>query len=274
MALPEDFGRPKPAQSLATILSIGKANPANYIFQDDFPDYYFRVTKCENMTQLKDKFKRICAKSMVRKRHFVLTEETINKNPNISTYNGKSLDVRHQLILTEAPKLAMEAASKAIQEWRQPKSQITHLIFSAISGVDMPGADYHLTKMLGLPSSVKRVMMYFQGCYNSCTMLRMAKDFAENNAGARVLVVSCDLSIGTFRAPNEHDTPSLIGNATVGDGAVALIIGADPDVLKERPLFQIVSATENIVPDSDGAIEGHFIQEGMQLLTILKLNLG
>ncbi|XWS37963.1 hypothetical protein CRYUN_Cryun19dG0089900 [Craigia yunnanensis] len=111
----------------------------------------------------------------------------------------------------------------------------------------MPGADFHLAKQLGLPSLVKRVMLYFQGCYGGSTNLRMAKDFAENNAGARVFVVSYDISLGTFRAPNEHDVPSLITNATVGDGAVAMIIGADPNVLKQRTIFQIVSATQNII---------------------------
>ncbi|KAK6289773.1 hypothetical protein POUND7_001314 [Theobroma cacao] len=265
MALPENFGRRKPAQSLATILSIGKATPAYCISQADFPDYYFRVTKSEHMTQLKEKFKRICEKSMISKRHFVLTEEIINKNPNISTYSSPSLDIRQQILAAEVPKLAMEAASKAIQEWGQPKSQITHLIFSAVSGVDMPGADYRLTKLLGLPSSVKRVMMYFQGCYAGGAILRMAKDIAENNTGARVLVVSSEILLGIFRAPNEHDTPSLIGNAILGDGAAAMIIGADPNALKERPLFQIVSASENIIPDSHGAIEGHIHEAGLSI---------
>ncbi|XVE75596.1 hypothetical protein DITRI_Ditri12bG0106100 [Diplodiscus trichospermus] len=203
-----EFWERKPAQGLATILSIGKANPANYISQADFPHYYFKVTKSEHMIELKEKFNRICDKS-------TKTLLTRTLSPNVTIYNGKNLDISQQFLVSEVPKLALEAASKAIEEWGQPKSQITHLVFSAIADVDMPGADYRLAKLLDLPSSVKRVMMYFQGCYASGTMLRMAKDFAENNVGSRVLVVSSDISIGTFRAPNEHDTPSLICNETV-----------------------------------------------------------
>ncbi|XP_021281858.1 chalcone synthase-like [Herrania umbratica] len=264
MAFPENLGRRKPAQRLATILSIGKATPAHCISQTDYLDYYFRVTKNKHMTQLKEKFKHICEKSMISKRHFVLTEEIINKNPNISTYSSPSIDIRQQILAAEVPKLAMEAASKAIQEWRQPKSQITHLIFSAVSGKEMPGADYRLAKLLGLPS-VKRVMMYFQGCFAGGTILRIAKDIAENNAGARVLVLSSDITLPTFRAPNEHGIPSLISNAIMGDGAAAMIIGADPNVLKERPLFQIVASTENIIPDSEGAIKGHMHEAGLSI---------
>jgi len=44
----------------ATILAIGTATPANCINQADYPDYYFRVTKSEHMTELKEKFKRMC----------------------------------------------------------------------------------------------------------------------------------------------------------------------------------------------------------------------
>ncbi|OMP09245.1 hypothetical protein COLO4_05665 [Corchorus olitorius] len=266
MALPENFGRQKRAQGLATILSMGTANPAYCISQDDFPDYYFKVTKSEHMTQLKGKLKRICEKSMIRKRHFVLTEDLLNKNTNISTYGSPSLDARREIASAELPKLAMEATSKAIQEWGQPKSQITHLIFSALSGLDMPGVDFHLTQLLGLPSSVKRVMLNFQSCFASGTLLRIAKDIVENNAGARVLIVSVVTSLVTFRGPNEHDIASLVSQATAGDGAVAMIVGADPDCSKERPLFQIVSTSQNIIPDSGDGIEGHVCESGYSIL--------
>ncbi|KAL0349110.1 UNVERIFIED_CONTAM: Chalcone synthase [Sesamum angustifolium] len=131
-----------------------------------------------------------------------------------------------------------EAAQKAIKEWGQPKSKITHLVFCTTSGVDMPGADYQLTKLLGLRPSVKRFMMYQQGCFAGGTVLRMAKDLAENNAGARVL-------------------------ALFGDGAAAVIVGSDPVVGVERPLFQIVSAAQTLLPDSHGAIDGHLREVGL-----------
>lgn len=48
------------AQGPATILAIGTATPSNYFIQADYPDFYFRVTRSEHMTNLKEKFKRIC----------------------------------------------------------------------------------------------------------------------------------------------------------------------------------------------------------------------
>ena len=44
----------------ATILAIGSANPSNCVYQEDYPDYYFQITNSEHMTDLKEKFKRMC----------------------------------------------------------------------------------------------------------------------------------------------------------------------------------------------------------------------
>ena len=50
----------KQGQDLAKILAIGTANPSNCVYQTAYPDYYFRITSSEHMTELKEKFKRIC----------------------------------------------------------------------------------------------------------------------------------------------------------------------------------------------------------------------
>lgn len=99
---------------------------------------------------------------MIKKRYMYLTEEILKENPSVCEYMAPSLDARQDMVVVEVPKLGKEAATKAIKEWGQPKSKITHLVFCTTSGVDMPGADYQLTKLLGLRPSVKRLMMYQQ----------------------------------------------------------------------------------------------------------------
>jgi chalcone synthase len=202
-------------------------------------------------------------KSMIRKRHMLLTEELLKENPNMCAYMAPSLDARQDLVVPEVPRLGKEAAVKAIKEWGQPKSRITHLVFCTTSGVDMPGADYQLTKLLGLRPSVKRLMMYQQGCFAGGTVLRLAKDLAENNRGARVLVVCSEITAVTFRGPSETHLDSLVGQALFGDGAAAVIVGADPDLTIERPLFDLVWTAQTILPDSHGAIDGHLREVGL-----------
>ncbi|KAL7209706.1 hypothetical protein ACSBR1_031294 [Camellia fascicularis] len=174
-----------------------------------------------------------------------------------------SLDARQDMVVVEVPKLGKDAATKAIKEWGQPKSKITHLVFCTSTGVDMPGADYQLTKLLGLRPSVKRLMIYQQGCFAGGTVLRLAKDLAENNKGARVLVVCSEITAVTFCGPSDAHLDSLVGQALIGDGAAAIIIGSDPIPDVEKPLFELVSAAQTILPDSDGAINGHLREAGL-----------
>ncbi|KAJ3681684.1 hypothetical protein LUZ60_014257 [Juncus effusus] len=263
MANVQEIREAQRAQGPATILAIGTATPANCVQQADYPDYYFRITKSEHMTDLKEKFKRMCDKSMIKKRYMHLNEEILEENPNICAYMAPSLDARQDIVVAEVPKLGKQAAVKAIKEWGQPKSKITHLIFCTTSGVDMPGADYQVTKLLGLRPSVNRFMMYQQGCFAGGTVLRMAKDLAENNRGARVLVICSEITAVTFRGPSESHLDSLVGQALFGDGAAALIVGADADLTIERPIFQLVSAGQTILPDSEGAIDGHLREVGL-----------
>ncbi|TYH72590.1 hypothetical protein ES332_D05G265100v1 [Gossypium tomentosum] len=171
-------------EKLTTILAIGTTNPPNCFYQADYLDFYFRVTKSEHMTQLKDKFRRKCERSTIKKRCMYLTEAMLKENPNLTIYKAPSFDIRQEILVTEVPKLGMEAALKAIKEWGQPISKITHLIFCTSSGIDMPSADHKLAKLIGLKPSVQRFMIYNQGCFGGASALRLAKDLAENNASA------------------------------------------------------------------------------------------
>ncbi|XP_068665217.1 chalcone synthase [Aristolochia californica] len=259
----EDIRKAQRADGPAAVLAIGTATPPNFVDQSTYPDYYFRITDSDHKTDLKEKFKRMCEKSMIKKRYMYLTEEILKENPNVCAYMAPSLDARQDMVVVEVPKLGKEAAIRAIKEWGQPKSKITHLVFCTTSGVDMPGADYQLTKLLGLRPSVKRLMMYQQGCFAGGTVLRLAKDLAENNAGARVLVVCSEITAVTFRGPSDTHLDSLVGQALFGDGAAAVILGADPVPGVETPLFNLVLAAQTILPDSHGAIDGHLREVGL-----------
>nr|P22924.1 RecName: Full=Chalcone synthase B; AltName: Full=Naringenin-chalcone synthase B [Petunia x hybrida]CAA32732.1 chalcone synthase [Petunia x hybrida] len=251
------------AEGPAKILAIGTATPFHWVDQNSYPDYYFRVTNSQHLVDLKEKFRRICSKTMIKKRHMFLTEELLRKNPTLCSHNEPSLDIRQDILVSEIPKLGKEAALKAIGEWGQPKSTITHLVFCTRSGVDMPGADCQLVKLLGLSPSVQRLMMYQQGCFAGGTMLRLAKDLAENNKGARVLVVCAESSAIGFRGPSEANVDNLIAQALFGDGAAALIIGSDPKPGLERPVFEIFSAAQTFVPNGDCHLALHLREMGL-----------
>ncbi|MED6170752.1 Chitin synthase, class 2 [Stylosanthes scabra] len=246
-------------RGVATILAIGTANPPNIFLQSEHPDFYFRVTKSDHMLDLKEKFNRICKNSKIEKRHFVYTEDFLKENTNISTCGAPSLDARQDILTNEIPKLGKEATMNAIREWGQSLSRITHLIFYTTSCLcNSPGADYHLAKLLGLNPTVNRLMIFNAGCHGAGTVLRVAKDIAENNAGSRVLVVWAEVAVAYFHGPNSNHMDVLVGQSLFGDGAAAMIIGADPNNknpdCNEVPLFELVFASQTTIPNSESVI--------------------
>ncbi|KAG0493396.1 hypothetical protein HPP92_004390 [Vanilla planifolia] len=205
----------------------------------------------------------MCEGSKIRKRHLLLTEEILKEKKKLTAHMAPSLNARQDILVVEVPKLGKEAAARALKEWGQPKSRITHLIFCTSSGMDMPGADLQLVKLLDLPHTINRFMLYQQGCFAGGTTLRLAKDIAENCRGARILLVCCEIAAITFRGPSEEHLDTLVGQALFGDGAAAVIVGSDPDLTIERPLFYLMSAFQTLLPNSEGLIDGHLRETGL-----------
>ncbi|RCV41524.1 hypothetical protein SETIT_9G142900v2 [Setaria italica] len=253
-----DTRRRLQADGPATVLGIGTANPPNFVRQQDYADYYFRVTKSEHLTDLKAKLRRICYKSPIKKRYFHHTEELLDSHPEFANRTSLSLDARQDILATAVPELA---AAKAIAEWGRPATEITDLVVSSYSGAQMPGIDFHLASLLGLRPSVRRTMMYMNGCSGGAAALRLAKDIAENNRGARVLVACAELTLIMFRAPHEAQLGSLVMQALLGDGAGAVVVGADP-VSGEQPGFEMVSASQTTIPESKNIAVGRLGADG------------
>ncbi|PUZ68296.1 hypothetical protein GQ55_2G015100 [Panicum hallii var. hallii] len=252
LATVREIRRTQRADGPAAVLGIGTANPTNYVFQEEFPDYYFRVTNKEHLTDLKDTFKKLCRIMGLEKRYFHHTEQLLNSHPGLLHGTPSALDARLDIVAKAAPELAASAAAKAIARWGRPATDITHLVVSTNAEARSPGADLGLATLLGLRHDVCRTVLQLNGCSAGCAALRLAKDLAENNRGARVLVACVELTITSFRAPHEGDSfDTLIPQALFGDGAGAVVVGADAVHPAERPLFEMVSASQILIPGSE-----------------------
>lgn len=203
--------------------------------------------------------------SKINKRHSYLTPETIKEFPSLYAYDANTLDIRQEMMDAQMPDLGAKAAVEAIKDWGRPLADITHLVFCNSGGASMPGADYDVVNILGLPLSTKRFMLHQQGCFGGGSVLRLAKDLAENNRGARVLVICCELISIAFRGPSKDHVENLVVQALFGDGASAAVVGADPQLGTEREIFQIVGTWQNILPGSDGAIVGKLREAGLMI---------
>eukprot|EP00253_Pinus_taeda_P029504 PITA_29504 len=141
-----------------------------------------------------------------------LTEEILKKNLDVCVFvEVPSLDTWQTMLAMEVPRLPKEAAEKAIHEWGQSKSSITQFIFFSKTTPDLSRADFEVAKLWGLHPSVKRVGV-FQHCYFARgTVLQLATDLAENNRGARVLVICSETTPLPFADPSRLTWTALWG---------------------------------------------------------------
>uniref|UniRef100_J3N0P8 Chalcone synthase n=2 Tax=Oryza brachyantha TaxID=4533 RepID=J3N0P8_ORYBR len=192
--------------------------------------------------------KRICNKSGIEKRYIHLDEKLIRAHPEIIDKNLPSLEARIDIVTAEVPKLAESAARKAIAEWGRPATDITHLIFSTYSGCRAPSADLQLASLLGLRPSVSHTILSLHGCSGGGRALQLAKEIAENNHNARILVALSEMTLVCFSTPDES---KIVGHGLFGDGAGAVIVGSSPLADSERPLFEMIAATQTTIPGSE-----------------------
>jgi bisdemethoxycurcumin synthase len=210
---------------------------------------------------LMDRFFSPGHKTAIKKRYFHHTEELLRGHPALIDRSMPSLHERQDIMASAVPELAAAAAVDAIAEWGRPATEITHLVVTTYSGAHMPGVDWLVASLLGLRPTVRRTMLYMNGCSSSCVALRLAKDMAENNRGARVLVACAELTLAHFRAPHEAHVDTLILQSLFGDGAGAVIVGADP-VSAEEPDFEMLSASQTMIPESKQVAAGQLCEDG------------
>ncbi|CAN6175487.1 unnamed protein product [Urochloa humidicola] len=258
-----EIRRAQRADGPAAVLGIGTANPPTCMAQDDYPDYYFRVTNSEHLTDLKAKLTRICKKSGIKQRYIHLNEDLLAANPDFNDRTSASLDARVDIASAAVPELAAASAAKAIADWGRPATEITHLIFSTYSGARAPSADRRLASLLGLSPTVSRTMLNLHGCYGGGRSLQLAKELAENNRGARVLVACSEITLIAFYGPEDGCLDNILGQALFGDGSGAVIIGADPVAPVEHPLFEMAFASQTTIPESVDDISMEINKGGM-----------
>uniref|UniRef100_J3N1A5 Chalcone/stilbene synthase N-terminal domain-containing protein n=1 Tax=Oryza brachyantha TaxID=4533 RepID=J3N1A5_ORYBR len=86
------------------------------------------------------------------------------------------------------------------------------------------------------------------GCSGGGRALQLAKEIAENNRDARVLIALSELTLICFSSLDES---KIVGHGLFGDGAGAIIVGAGPIDNGEHPLVEMVSASQTTIPGSD-----------------------
>ncbi|OIT22732.1 PREDICTED: type III polyketide synthase B [Nicotiana attenuata] len=246
----------------ATILALGKAFPHQLVMQEFLVDGYFKNTNCDDPA-LKQRLTRLCKTTTVKTRYVVMSEDILKKYPELTVEGLPTVKQRLDICNAAVTEMAIEASQCCINKWSRPISDITHVVYVSSSEARLPGGDLYLAKGLGLSPETKRVMLYFAGCSGGVAGIRVAKDIAENNPGSRVLLATSETTIIGFKPPSVDRPYDLVGVALFGDGAGAMIIGSNPVQDIERPLFELHTAIQHFLPNTEKIIDGRLTEEGI-----------
>ncbi|KAL5728383.1 hypothetical protein ACHQM5_001475 [Ranunculus cassubicifolius] len=247
---------------IAKVIALGKAFPAQLIPQELLVEGYCRDTNCDDPV-MKEKLERLCKNTTVKTRYTVMSKDILEKYPELATEGTATIKQRLEIANQAVVDMAAEASLSCIKEWGRSVDNITHLVYVTSSEIRLPGGDLYLSSQLGLKNTVGRVMLYFLGCYGGVTGLRVAKDIAENNPGSRVLLTTSETTILGFRPPSMSRPYDLVGAALFGDGAAAVIIGADPIIGVEKPFMELNYAVQQFLPGTSHIIDGRLTEEGI-----------
>ncbi|XP_015952719.2 type III polyketide synthase B [Arachis duranensis] len=192
-----------------------------------------------------------------------MSEEILKKYPELALEGLPTVKQRLEICNKAVTQMAIEASQVCIKNWGRSLSDITHLVYVSSSEARLPGGDLYLARGLGLSPATQRVLLYFVGCSGGVAGLRVAKDIAENNPGSRVLLATSETTIIGFKPPSADRPYDLVGVALFGDGAGAMIIGSDPIEGTEKPLFELNTAIQEFLPDTEKKIDGRLTEEGI-----------
>jgi predicted naringenin-chalcone synthase len=160
--------------------------------------------------------------SRIETRHSVLPDFGADAPARLFRGGVPSTAERMVVFAERAPGLAEAAARDALDAAGIAPPEVTHLVFATCTGFAAPGPDLALTVRLGLPASLRRIHIGYQGCGAGIVALRTAAEIARGDRSACVLVVAVELASLHFQTePGEED---LRGHALFADGAGAAVV--------------------------------------------------
>jgi acyl transferase domain-containing protein/predicted naringenin-chalcone synthase/ubiquinone/menaquinone biosynthesis C-methylase UbiE/acyl carrier protein len=229
----------------ACILAMGVAIPKYRYTQKEMADMAVNFYGLQNDDKKKEKLYKIFEGSEIDTRYSVCNLNTIDKKQVFSSFQA-----RNQIYEVEAVELAVQSATKALENWGGDRSKITHVVSVSTTGNKIPGIEFELIHKLGLSRQVQRVAVNFMGCFGALPGLKTAASFAQMNSKHRVLLVSTEIC--SIHTELEATTENFVSCAIFADGSAAAIIGCgDPEFESyEKPHFEILKTTSYAIQDS------------------------
>ena len=208
---------------MSAIVSIGQATPDYKYQQLEVADYlssFFPFSSHE-----KDLFKLLFQKSGIKEKYAVIPDFDPRQQPLLFNPSQPlpGVETRLDFFNQFAPELAEKAVDDCLR-YTKPgvRSNITHLITTTCTGLNAPGIEISLIKKLNLSANITRYPINFLGCHAAFKALDLADKICKTETGAKVLIVSVELSSLHFQNINTKD--NWLATALFSDGAAAALV--------------------------------------------------
>jgi predicted naringenin-chalcone synthase len=202
------------------ITGLGTANP---------PQRY-KQTECWEAVQVAPQFPRLAPRSRA------ILRKVLNGNNGIETrhlafdslHEAFSLDpdTLHARFVHYAPRVATEAAERALANARTNVGEIDAILISTCTGYLCPGLTSYVSERLGLRPGVLALDLVGQGCGAALPNLRTGEALLASGRCRRVLSVCVEICSAAFYL--DDDPGVLISACLFGDGAGAAVLANEP----------------------------------------------
>jgi alkylresorcinol/alkylpyrone synthase len=155
----------------------------------------------------------LCGNSGIHRRHY----STNNLN-ELFIRDAQQLNESYE---TQAPELAAQALTKALQQDHTDASELDALFVCTCTGYLCPGVTSHVAELLGLKHDAYLCDLVGLGCGAAIPSLRAAHHYLQAHPNAKVAVVAVEVCSAAFFVNN--DPGVLISLCLFGDGASASI---------------------------------------------------
>ena len=174
-------------------------------------------------------------------------------------------DTLHRRFATHAPRLAAEAASKALSAANLEPREVDGLVISTCTGYLCPGLTSYVGEALGTRADAIALDLVGQGCGAALPNLRTAHALLESRGCENVVSICVEVCSAAFYL--DDDPGVLVSACLFGDGAAAAVMSSRADSSKRRVEWHAAASLTE--PAHRDALR--FEQRGGMLRNILTL---
>jgi len=243
------------------ISGLGTAYPEFSIDQLDAATHAVHFATAEGLAA--ERIRTCYSNTGISKRHSVLFSPDKLQDPFLPINNSnhsKTTANRMEIFSREAPRLATQSATRALDQAQCDPTSITHLISVSCTGFDSPGFDISLFETLGLNPTTTRLHVGFMGCHGGFNALHTAQSIVLGNPSSKVLIVSVELCSLHLQYGNRPD--DVIANSLFADGSGAAIVQVLGTSKHEIPLVSFLSY---LIPRSAKYMGWHVTNDGFRM---------